>query len=107
MHRYQVLNDRHHWAKILSSLEIGPIYHLDFSENLAQMYKEEAQSSHFNKPQYSLHCSVKYVDGKKCLYIYHLSDDKKHDFAFTSKVASHLIDTDFEECIVIRVKSDN
>ena len=40
MHRYQVIDDNHHRPRILSTLEIRPIYHLDFSENLAQMYKD-------------------------------------------------------------------
>ena len=32
--------------------EIGPIYHMDFSENLSQMHKFEPQSLHFSKAQY-------------------------------------------------------
>ena len=45
----QVNHDRFQWSRILSTQELGPIYHMDFSENLTQMYKYEPQSSHFNK----------------------------------------------------------
>ena len=58
-HKYQVRNDRFHWQKVLATIEnYGAIYHMDFSENISQMYKHEPQSSHFNKQQYSLHCTV-------------------------------------------------
>ena len=60
-HRYQVLNDRFHWRIILSSIQdTTTLYHLDYSENLVQMDKEEAQSAHFNKSQYTLHCAVQH-----------------------------------------------
>ena len=109
MHRYQVFNDKLHWPKILTTTDDqGPIYHFDYSENLAQSYKYEPQSSHFNKNQYSLHCTVKYFNN---LYqnLYHLSDEKKHDFAYTSHVVKHLLSLEDEFCQseIIRVKSDN
>ena len=43
-----------------AALNLGAIYHFDFSENSTQMVKEELHSSHFNKNQYSLHCTVKH-----------------------------------------------
>ena len=63
---------------------------MDYSENLSQQYKYEPQASHFNKNQYSLHCTVKHTDNKNSPYeyIYHLSNEKKHDFAFTSMVVN-------------------
>ena len=72
------------------------------------MFKFEPQSSHFNKQQYSLHCTVKYTTDPNCLhhYYYHLSDVKKHDYAYTSAVVDHILSID---CVpeIIRFKSDN
>ena len=66
VHKYEVFNDMHHWPVILSTAsEMGPIYHMDFSENRCQMHKFEPQSSHFNKAQYSLHCTVRHVGNGK------------------------------------------
>ena len=53
----------------------GKIFHMDFSENISQMYKNEPQSSHFNKAQYSLHCTVEHQQNEY-KYNYHLSDEK-------------------------------
>ena len=76
MHKYEVFNDMHHWPVILSTTsEIGSIYHMDFSENISQMHNSGPQSSHFNKAQYSLHCTVRHgANGN--LYLYHLTDEK-------------------------------
>ena len=42
VHKYEVFNDMHHWPVILSTTsEMGPIYHMDFSENISQMHKFE------------------------------------------------------------------
>ena len=66
VHKYEVFNDMHHWPVILSTAsEMGPIYHMDFSENRCQMHKFEPQSSHFNKAQYSLHCTVRHAANGK------------------------------------------
>ena len=63
-HEYQVYNDIHHWPTVFSNtLEIGPIYHMDFSENLSEMHKFKSQSLHFSEAQYSLHCMVKCCSG--------------------------------------------
>ena len=69
---------------------------MDFSENLTQMHKFERQSSHFNKQQYLLHCTVKHVDNTKSMYeyMYHLSDDLKLDHAFTSAVVNQTTEND-------------
>ena len=110
MHRYQVANDKYQWPKIASTTDsYGPIYHFDYSENLSQSYKFEPQSSHFNKQQYSLHCTVKHLPNSEHEYIYHFSDSKKHDFAFTSSVVDHLVELEDEDftSTIIRVKSDN
>jgi len=53
MHRYQFNNDVFQWPIILATTNTyGPIFHMNFSENLSQMYKYEPQSSHFSKRQF-------------------------------------------------------
>ena len=101
------MNDKFQWPYITAALNLGPIYYFGFSDNLTQLFKEELQSSHFNKNQYSLHCTVKHCTDGSHIYIYHFSDDKKHDFAYLSAVVKHLFEIETEECSVIRVKSDN
>ena len=79
---------------------------------MTQLHKKEAQSCHFNKTSYSLHCTVEHDNSENrslkspFRYLYHLSDDMKHDFAFTSTVAqSCLAQNDLPK--IIRWKSDN
>ena len=93
-HKYHVYNDHHHWPIILSTIaKYGEITYSDYSENMSQLHKKEAQSCHFNKTSYSLHCAVEHVNFKNrslksaFRYLYHLSDNMKCDFAFTSTVA--------------------
>ena len=106
VHKYEVFNDMHHWPVILSTTsEIGSIYHMDFSENISQMHNSGPQSSHFNKAQYSLHCTVRHgANGN--LYLYHLTDEKWHS-AFTAAVVEHIISIEEENCEILRFKSDN
>ena len=114
MHRYHVYNDLYHWPRILSTTDkYGEITHSDYAENMSQLNKLEAQSCHFNKQAYSLHCTVEHINpitnsGKKSpyRYIYHLSDEMKHDFAFTSLVADHCLQLNALPTL-IRRKSDN
>ena len=83
LHRYQFSNDIYHWPQILSTTaELGPVFHTDYSENITQAFKYELQSSHFNKKQYSLHCTVKH-EGDKNYYLYHLSGNN------TGKIWAH------------------
>ena len=104
-HKFQVYNDMYHWPQILSATEFGPIYHMDYSENLCQSFKYEPQSSHFNKNQYSLHCTIKHgANSNK--YIYHLSNELSHNFSYTYCVISHVIQLDPINSI-ISLKSDN
>ena len=79
---------------------------------MSQLHKKEAQSCHYNKNSYSLHCTVENVNSENrslkspFCYLYHLSDDMKHDFVFTSTVAqSCLAQNDLPK--IIRWKSDN
>ena len=80
---------------------------MDFSENITGTPKYEVQSAHFNKSQYSLHLTVAHESSTNNKYIYHLSDDNTHDFAFTCKVAKDVIDWYTSDHQVIRFKSDN
>ena len=106
-HKYQVYNNKHHWPEILRTTEeFGAIYHLDYSENLAQSYQYEPQSSHFHKDQYSLHCSVKHSSDQTFSYFFDLSDDLKHDFAFTKTVVDDLLEKNGATTI-LHFKSDN
>ena len=77
---------------------------MDFSENLAQKYKYESQSSHFSKRQFFLHCTVKHLPNSH-EYIYHLPNKMKHNYAFTTTVLRQLIRE--SSCDIIRLKSDN
>ena len=111
-HKFLVYNDNYQWPRILATIpDYGPIYHMDYSENMAQMHKYEVQSAHFNKRNYSLHCTVEHLDSDKhpnlkSPYCYHFSDEVKHDSVFTSVVSEHCLETgDLPE--IIRNKSDN
>ena len=79
---------------------------MDYSENFTLSCKYESQSSHFNKAQYSLHCSVKHSSDQTFSYFYHLSDDLKHDFAFTKTVADDLLEKN-GTTTTLCFKSDN
>ena len=74
---------------------------MDFSKNIGQ-------SSNFSKAQYSLHCTVKYeaFEDRKHIYLYHLSDEMQHDYAFTTAVVDNILDLDTHSDI-IRFSSDN
>ena len=105
-HRYQVCNDSYYWPQILNTIgDLEPIYHMDYSENITQSIKYEPQEPHFNKKQYSLHCTVKHEEDKS-KYFYNFSDELNHNFAFTYSVVKHLIHLD-PELEIIRIKSDN
>ena len=103
-HRYQVSNDTYHWPQILSTTNaLGPVFHMDYPENVTQAFKYEPQSSHFNKKQYSLHCMVKH-EGDKNHYLYHLSDEINHNFALKFNVIKHAFQMSQQP---VRITSDN
>lgn len=107
LHRYQVSNDNYVWKSILSTVaQLGPIYHMDFSENISVTPKFEPQSAHFSKRQFTLHCTVKH-DENNNTYIYHLSNDLKHDDTFTMNVVRDILDRFPSNADVLRFKSDN
>ena len=80
---------------------------MDYSENLSQQYKFEPQFCYFNWSQYSLHCTIKHTDCdiSPNKYVYHLSDEMNHYFAFTSTFVRHLLRVDKPSIILF--KSDN
>lgn len=94
------------WSNMLSIIDkSGPIYLMDFAENIGQMYKYE---SHHNKNQYSLHCAVKYAnnDDHPYNYYYHLSDKMKRDFTFTSTIVDYILNTN-NVSVIVPFKLDN
>ena len=92
-HRFEVENDKFEWKKTLQKLNTT-VFHLGFSENITVTPKYEAQSAHFNKRQYSLHCSAAHTSfhnkAKNCSH-YRVSDDPTHHSAFTEAVVRDLI----------------
>ena len=111
-HRFQVCNDNFEWKNILLTVpNLGPIFHLDFSENITNTPKFEPQSAHFSKKQFSLHCSVMHScsqDFPQYQYFYHFSDVIRHDFYFSITVIKDLL-TYIEnlDMDIYRLKSDN
>ena len=106
-HRYQVSNYIYHWLQILSKTdELGPIFHMDYSENITQAFQYITQSSHFSKKQYPLHCTVKHEGGKNH-YLYHLSDELTHNFSSTFNVMKHAFQISQQPPQFLHVKSDS
>ena len=62
----------------------GKHIEVEFSENFALKLKHDVQDAHFSGKQYSLHCSIVEPDENK--YVYHLSNDTKHDPVFVNEV---------------------
>ena len=112
VHRFQVENDKHEWKQILETVkDIGPVFHMDFSENITASPKFEPQSSHFSKRQFSFHCTVMHTAKEGIpvnTYIYHLSDYVKHDSIFTMNVVFDILNNfDLDTLQPLRFKSDN
>ena len=78
---------------------------MDFSENVSGSTKYEPQDAHFSKKQFSLHCAVAHHPESN-IYLYHLSDNRKHDHLYTKAVVESLINR-YPEVNVCRFKSDN
>ena len=65
------------------------MFHMDYSENISCSPKFEPQDAHFfGQQQTSLHCAVCHEPDSQVLYVYHLSDDKFHNSAFTYSVVT-------------------
>ena len=66
-------------------------------ENIQVTPKYEPQSAHFNKQQYSLHCTVVHTSNidletdKNFCYLYYLSEKNKHDFVLTFAVIDDIV----------------
>ena len=83
------------------------IYHMDYSEKIPQLFKYEPQYSHFNKKQYSLHCTVMHnASTHHHKYIFHQSNHLKHNFAFTFSVINYLLSLD-DVILLIHLKNYN
>ena len=67
----------------------GMYIELHFSQNLALRPKDEVQSAHFSRKQFTLHCSI--LDPVGYRYHFHLSDDTTHDPVFVDQVLRELI----------------
>ena len=110
IHRFEIKNDSFHWPQILSNSKYGYVFRQDYSENISMSPKYEPQDAHFSSKQTSLHCSVVYSPtDDKPLHAYHISDNKKHDSAFTILVTKDLLGyyEDYLDYPLIRIKSDN
>ena len=69
--------------------------------------KIEPQSAHFNKDQYTLHCTVarSFDEDAFNKYIYHFSNDTSHDSQFSYAVDELMTNND--QCLIFSFKSDN
>ena len=69
--------------------------------------KIEPQSAHFNKYQYTLHCTVprSFDENAFNKYIYHFANDTSHDSQFSYAVDE--LRTNNDQCLIISFKSDN
>ena len=64
--------------------------------------------AHFNKDQYTLHCTVAHSFDEDAFnkYIYHFSNDTSHDSQFSYANVDDLM-TNNDQCLIFRFKSDN
>ena len=83
----------------------GKYIELDFSENLALKPKHEVQDVHFSGKQYLLHCWI--VEPGENKYVYHLSNDTKHDPVFVNKVLEDIFKGWNIKDETIIIKSEN
>ena len=70
--------------------------------------KYEPQSAHFNKDQYTLHCTVAHSFDEDAFnkYIYHFSNNTSHDSQFSYAIVDDLI-TNNDQCFIFCHKSQN
>ena len=72
------------WPHILSTVDTyDTIRHMDYSENLSQLYKHKAQSCYFSTKQFTLHCTVENRANEERNHVYHLSNDTKPGLKIT------------------------
>ena len=67
----------------------------------------EPHFAHFNKDQYTLHCTVAHSFDEDAFnkYIYHFSNDTSHDSQFSYAVDELMTNND--QCLIFSFKSDN
>ena len=90
---------------IIKETFAGRYIELDFSENIAITPKSEVQDAHFSGKQYSLHCSIVIPGENK--YVYHLSDDTRHDATFVHEVLVDIFEKWGIKDETVIIKSDN
>ena len=76
LHRY-VAQDKSVWPSILDQCRLRGehIVQMDYSENIQEKPKFEAQSAHFSGQQHSLHCTVD-ESAENNIYFFHFSVEK-------------------------------
>ena len=107
--KFIMINITGHQSLLVPKILVLSIIWTTIIGTMAQMYKYEPQSLHFSKQQYSLHGTVRaeYLDSQPTHnYLYHLSDEMKHDYAFTASVVDHVLSLEVLPEI-LRFKSDN
>ena len=103
-HSFLIETDKHEWKNILSNND-DVIFHMDYSENISGSPKYEVRDAHFNKRQYTLHCTVAH-HAENNDYIYHLSGNRSHNAAFSFTVINDLMSM-HNGMEVVHFKSDN
>ena len=103
-HRFLIENYRYHWRIILHRNQ-ETIFHIYFSENVSGSPKYKPQDAHFSKKQFSLLCTVAHHPESNT-YLYHLSDNRKHNHSYTKAVVESLINR-YPKVNVYRFKSNN
>ena len=74
---------------LLKESYTGKFIELDFSQNLSLRPKDEVQSAHFSRRQFTLYCAI--VEPGDYRYHYHISNDTKHDPIFFDQVIRDVI----------------
>ena len=108
LHRHNVLLDKMFWQKFLDSTD-EPVTHLDYSQNIKLVEKNQIQSAHFSGRQHTLHDSLIQQKDKPNTYIYHLSDDTNHDNVMTTEIINSIIQNHPEIVAsgTLNLRSDN
>ena len=83
----------------------GKYIELDFSQNLALSTKDEVQSAHFSRKQFTLYYAI--IDPVVYRYHFHLSDDTNHDGVFINHVIRDIINKYHTENEDLQIQSDN
>ena len=107
-HRHNMLLDKVYWQQYTESLR-DPVMHLDYSQNIKLVEKNQVQSAHFSGRQQTLHDSLIQQENVSNTYIYHLSDDTNHDNIMTRQIIKSILEIHPEiyRSGVLYLRSDN